>query len=89
MNYNKQEEIVSECWLSVKNHKEWDELTKYCDIGMPLAYASRNDLVELSQDAKEFIVEAYSLILKVLELPDIDYESWEALNEAATKQNEQ
>jgi hypothetical protein len=57
---------------------------EYNDLGLPLAYAIDNEIVESTDIAANFIKETFSLLLEALDIEeDIDFETLDELfNEA-------
>lgn len=71
--------ILGELWLRYKpnyprlvtgevtsNDEFWSEFFAYNDLGLPLAYAAAENLIELDQDGERYIDETYSLLCGLL-----------------------
>lgn len=84
MNFDTKVDIVAECWMVTRNVEAWKELLTYGDIGFPLAYAYKTDLVELKSDkAKVYIEELYEIIAKTLDIDvDAEYNDFEDMLDA-------
>jgi hypothetical protein len=54
--------VVTGCWLSVREEDSWASVMKYGDIGFPLAYAHAFGLAVLTPDGEEFVSEVYEVI---------------------------
>jgi hypothetical protein len=83
--FDKQCEILSDLWLNYKGDVEFETFIQYNDLGLPLAYAVSNGIVEPSDKANNFISETFSLLLAGLDVEDSDYQSLDDLLEGAAK----
>jgi len=68
-------EILGELWLGYKNDKQFTDFIEYNDLGLPLAYAIANNIVEAKPLAEKFINESFDLLLDGLNVNDIGYTS--------------
>lgn len=83
MDFKKKAEIVTECWLATKTHKQWHELIQYGDLGFPLAYAVNDGMATVDARGQAFIEELYDLIVVTLDIDsDAEYENFEAMLDA-------
>lgn len=71
--------ILSELWVNYRNDEEFQDFVEYNDIGLPLAYAIANNIVESTEIAKNFIEETFALLLTGLEVEDTGFESLDEL----------
>lgn len=88
MDFDKQADIVSDCWMITRGVEPWQDLHKYLDLGFPLAYSHVNEFAELTDKGKALVEEAYSIILRTLHIEDKEYEDFEALLDENIAQNE-
>jgi hypothetical protein len=63
-------EILAQLWLEYRNDAEFEDFIAYNDLGLPLAYAISNGIVETSSMAEAFVNEAFSLLLSGLEIDE-------------------
>jgi hypothetical protein len=73
--FDKKCEILADLWLNFKNDEEFLDFFEYNDLGLPLAYAVANGIVETTDMAARFIEETFALLLDALEAEDIGFES--------------
>lgn len=71
--------ILSDIWLNYRDDAEFEEFIKYNDLGLPLAYAIGESIVKPTNEAKQFIEEAWDLLLSALEIEDEEFESLEEM----------
>jgi hypothetical protein len=74
-------EILSELWLDYRDDDEFKDFVEYNDLGLPLAYAVANGIVEASPMAENFIEETFRLLLAALEVTDTGFYSLQELME--------
>jgi hypothetical protein len=89
--------ILSQVFENRNEDNGWDTFAEYNDVGLPLAYASYNELAVLNEDGKKYVEETYDLLLKGLDLiteeeKEVDYvdlqdviNAWEAKNHEKVK----
>jgi hypothetical protein len=76
--FEKKCEILAELWLEYKDDETFEDFVAYNDLGLPLAYCLANDIISfvgLSDTAKSFVNEAFSLLLDGLEMEDEGFEN--------------
>ena len=56
-------EILADFWMEYRTDEEFKDFIEYSDLGLPLAYAIANGIVEGSPLATEYISETFSLLL--------------------------
>jgi hypothetical protein len=84
--FDKKCEILSDLWLNYKGDVEFETFIQYNDLGLPLAYAVANDIVEPTDKATNFISETFTLLLAGLGIEDNDYGCLDDVLEAAVKE---
>jgi hypothetical protein len=67
--------ILAELWMNYRYDENFDDFVEYNDLGLPLAYAISNGIVESTELAEGFINETFDLLLAGLELEDDGYET--------------
>lgn len=72
-------QILGELWLSYRDSEEYKDFVKYNDLGLPLAYAIAEGIVQPSDTAESFINESWSMLLGGFEIEDEGFESLEQL----------
>ena len=55
--------ILSEIWLGYRQDTQFTDFVEYNDLGLPLAYAISNKIIQSSDKAKNFIEETFDLLL--------------------------
>jgi hypothetical protein len=76
--FSKQCEMLADIWVNYREDGRFTEFLEYNDLGLPLAHAVHNDLIEVPQGmAKGFIEEAFLLLLEGLGIEDKGYRTLE------------
>lgn len=75
-------EILADLWMNYRNDEEFQDFIEYNDLGMPLAYALSNKIVEPTKPASEFVNETFDLLIGALDLEDTGFESLDDLLES-------
>jgi hypothetical protein len=75
--------ILADFWIAYKSDTEFADFIEYSDLGLPLAYALANDIVDNTPRAELFINETWDLLLSGLEIDDTGFESLDDLLEIA------
>jgi len=71
--------ILAELWISYRTDENFADFMEYNDLGLPLAYAYANGIVELEDKAKSFIEEAFDLLLDGMNQEDTGFDTLEQL----------
>ena len=77
--FSDQVAILAELWMNYRNDEEFAEFCEYNDLGLPLAYAIDNSIVESTPMAENFIRESFELFLTGLEVEDTGFETLDEL----------
>jgi hypothetical protein len=77
--YSNRLNILSELWLNYRNEEEFKDFFEYNDLGLPLAYAIDNAIVESSEIAERFVNETFDILLAGLDVEDNGYDSLDDL----------
>ena len=67
--------ILGELWLNYRNDPEFKDFIEYNDLGLPLAYAMAEGIVEKTDLASNFINEAYDILLSALGVEDTGFDT--------------
>jgi len=59
-------EILSDLWMDYRDEKEFASFIEYNDLGLPLAYAVANNIIELTDSVERFTDEAFTILLSSL-----------------------
>jgi len=62
--------ILADIWLNYRNDEELDDFIEYNDLGLPLAYAIAEGIVESTPLAKTFVEETFDLLLSGLDMEE-------------------
>jgi hypothetical protein len=68
-------EILSDLWLNYKADTEFTDFIQYNDLGLPLAYAIAEGIVEATPIATNFINETFELLVAGLAIEDEGFEN--------------
>jgi hypothetical protein len=68
-------EILGDLWMEYRNDEQFKDFIEYSDLGLPLAYAISQAIVDVSPMAETFIDETWDLLLNALEIEDKGFES--------------
>jgi hypothetical protein len=73
--------ILADLWLNYRDDEEFIDFCEYNDLGLPLAYAIANGIVDNPNElAKKFVEETFDLLLAGLEIQeDSGYETLDDL----------
>jgi len=76
-------QILGDLWMNYRDDEEFLDFIEYNDLGLPLAYALANGIVEKATSAAETLIdETFELLLGALEIPqDEGFESLDDLLE--------
>ena len=66
-------EILGEIFVSYKDDARFIDTLEFADLGFPLAYSIANGIVESTSIAKEFILDAWDIILKENNLEEEEF----------------
>lgn len=77
--YNSKVQILAALWMEHRDEEEFQDFVEYNDLGLPLAYAISQELVESTSTAQELIDETFSMLLGNLGLEDTGYSDFDEL----------
>jgi hypothetical protein len=82
--YEDKASILADLWLNYRNDTNFADFVEYNDLGLPLAYAIDNEIVESTDMAARFIEETFDLLLAGLDIDeDTGFETLDDLLEEA------
>jgi hypothetical protein len=61
-------DILADLWQDYRNDEDFQDFIEYNDLGLPLAYAVSNGIVESNPMVEQFIDESFRLLLLGLEI---------------------
>jgi hypothetical protein len=67
--------ILSDLWLNYRNDEDFVDFVSYNDLGLPLAYAISEGIVDSTETASNFINETFDLLLAGIGIDDTGFES--------------
>ena len=70
--------ILSDLWLNYRNNEDFIDFIEYNDMGLPLAYALSEGIVNGTELSTKFIDETFDLLLAGV---GIDDEDWQSLDD--------
>jgi hypothetical protein len=82
--YEEKVSILADLWIEYRNDTNFVDFVEYNDLGLPLAYAIDNAIVESTDMAANFIKETFALLLEALDIEeDTGFENLDDLLEDA------
>jgi hypothetical protein len=67
--------ILSDLWLNYRNDEDFIDFIEYNDLGLPLAYALSEGIVNGTELSNKFIDETFDLLLAGLDVEDTGFDS--------------
>jgi hypothetical protein len=58
--------ILADLWIDYRGEPDFQDFVEYNDLGLPLAYAIANGIVESTMTASTFIEETFAVLLSGL-----------------------
>jgi hypothetical protein len=77
--------ILGQLWINYKMEDEWVDFVEYNDLGLPLAFAFAEGIINQTPSLEQYINETWDLLLEGMELDDTGFEDF---TELVDKQNE-
>jgi hypothetical protein len=62
--------ILADLWMDYRDDEDFQDFIEYNDLGLPLAYALANNIIEENELVENFINETFSLLLLGLEIKE-------------------
>jgi len=67
--------ILADLWLNYRYDTEFADFIEYNDLGLPLAYAINEGIVDTTELATNFINETFDLLLAGMSIEDTGFDS--------------
>jgi hypothetical protein len=71
--------ILGELWLNYRKDPEFQDFIEYNDLGLPLAYAISEGMIEKSTIAENYVLETFDVLLAGLGIEDEGFENLDEL----------
>ena len=72
-------DILAELWLDYRSEQDFQDFVEYNDLGLPLAFAVSQQIIEPSPRANIYIEEAFELLLAALDMEDEGFDTLDDL----------
>jgi len=76
--------ILADLFLNYRGDEEFTDFVSYNDIGLPVAYAIDNNIVNRTDVSDGFINETFELLVAALGIEDSGFETLDEMFTAAT-----
>jgi len=76
-------DILGELYANYRDDDNFKDFIEFNDLGLPLAYLSREGLCEVSDDGQRYILETWELFIKSLGLNDIGFNDLDEVLQAS------
>jgi hypothetical protein len=73
--------ILGQLWINYKAEDEWVDFFVYNDLGLPLAFAFAEGIINHTPTLEQYVNETWALFLEGLNTQDTGFESLEDLIE--------
>jgi hypothetical protein len=80
--------ILGQVWLTLKDDSEWRDFIWYNDIGLPLAFAFSEKIINHTPDLEQYINETWDLLLEAMQLEDIGFDDIQDMFDAQDAQDD-
>lgn len=80
-------EILADLWMDYRDDEGFTDFVEYNDLGLPLAYAVANGIIELNELVERYIEQTFSMLLSILKIKDTGFESLNDLFDVAEEAN--
>jgi hypothetical protein len=67
--------ILADLWTEYRDDENFTEFIEYNDLGLPLAYALTNSIIESTPMVEQFVNEAFRLLVAGLEIEEAEYQN--------------
>jgi len=71
--------ILSDLWLNYRSDEEFEDFITYNDMGLPLAYALSEGIVNGTEMSTKFIDETFDLLLAGMSVEDTGFDNLDDL----------
>jgi hypothetical protein len=73
--------ILGQLWIRNEEEEEWADFFKYNNLGLPLAFALAEDIINHSESLEKYVNETWKLLLESMEIEDTGFEDFDELIE--------
>lgn len=77
--FEKKALILGQLWINYKSEDEWVDFFVYNDLGLPLAFAFAEGIINHTPTLEQYINETWDLFIEGLNVDDTGYETIEEL----------
>lgn len=67
--------ILGQLWINYKGEDEWADFFEYNDLGLPLAFAFAEGIVNHTVTLEQYINETWDLFIEGLSIEDTGFEN--------------
>jgi hypothetical protein len=71
--------ILGQLWINYKTEDEWMDFMVYNDLGLPLAFAFAEGIINYTPTLEQYINESWDLFIEGLDVEDEGFDSIEDL----------
>jgi hypothetical protein len=71
--------ILGQLWIQFKGDDEFSDFFEYNDLGLPLAFAFAEGIINHTPTLEQYINETFALLLEGLDVEDTGFESIDEL----------
>ena len=69
--------ILSEVWHNYRYDKQFDDFIIHNDLGLPLAFAITEGIIDSTPTAQALVEDSFSLLLNLLGVEDTGFDSFD------------
>jgi hypothetical protein len=62
--------ILGQLWVNFKTDDEWSDFMEYNDLGLPLAFAFAEGIINQTPTLEQYINETWDLFIEALDIQD-------------------
>lgn len=73
--------ILGQLWIRNEEEEEWADFFKYNNLGLPLAFALAEDIINHSESLEKYVNETWKLLLESMDIEDTGFEDFDELIE--------
>jgi hypothetical protein len=84
--FSNRAEILGELWMDYRTDEEFKDFIDYNDLGLPLAYAYAEKIIDQTPLLEQYVNESWELLLEGLGVEDIGFESMSDLFAASGRE---
>jgi hypothetical protein len=74
--------ILGELYANYRGDESFKDFIEFNDLGLPLAYLTREGLCEVSDDGERYISETWELFVKSLGIEDVGFDDLDEMFQA-------